>query len=251
MEMTFRCLALRSIADPHAVVLSAEVMPYSLVIFDLDGTLADSLPWFLSNVNDVAERFGFRRIADEDVESLRHADSLEILARLEVPTWKLPIIARHMRRLKTQHMADIPLFPGVETMLRALADGGLRLALVSSDSEANARQQLGEAAALFSPFDCGASLFGKAAKFRRVVRRAGLSPAQAIAIGDEVRDIEAARAAGIACGAVSWGFAAPNALRALAPDLMFERMDDIARDLLAQFTAISPPRQSALDHRKA
>ena len=43
-------------------------MPYSLVIFDLDGTLADSFPWFLRNVNDVADRFGFRRIADGDVE---------------------------------------------------------------------------------------------------------------------------------------------------------------------------------------
>jgi phosphoglycolate phosphatase len=232
-------------------VLSAEVMPYSLVIFDLDGTLADSFPWFLRNVNDVADRFGFRRVADGDVEPLRHAGSREVLARLEVPLWKLPIIARHMRRLKTQHMADIPLFPGAEAMLRALADSGLRLALVSSDSEANARRQLGEISALFSHFDCGASLFGKAAKFRRVLKRAAVSAAETIAIGDEVRDIEAARGAGIACGAVSWGFAAPNALQALAPDRMFERVDDIARDLLAQFTPISPPRQSDLDHRKA
>jgi phosphoglycolate phosphatase len=116
-------------------------------------------------------------------------------------------------------------------MLRALADGGVRLALVSSDSEANARRQLGEAAALFSDFDCGAAIFGKAAKFRRVVKRASLAPAQVIAIGDEVRDIEAARAAGIACGAVSWGYAAPAKLRALGPDLMFERMEDIASSL--------------------
>ena len=48
-------------------------MPYSLVIFDLDGTLADSLPWFRRNVNDVADLFGFSRIADDDVQSLRHA----------------------------------------------------------------------------------------------------------------------------------------------------------------------------------
>jgi phosphoglycolate phosphatase len=206
-------------------------MPCSLVIFDLDGTLADSFPWFLRNVNGVADRFGFRRIADDDVESLRHAGSREIIKRLEVPVWKLPMIARHMRRMKAAHLADIPLFPGAEAMLRSLRDGGLTLALVSSDHKANAGRQLGEAATLFSYFDCGASLFGKATKFRRVVKRAGLTPAQAISIGDEVRDIEAARAAGIACGAVMWGYAAPKALRTLKPDMVFERMEDIAARL--------------------
>ena len=208
-------------------------MPYSLAIFDLDGTLADSFPWFRRHINDVADRFGFRRIADDDIERLRHAGSREILGHLDVPLWKLPSIARHMRRLKAAHIGDIGLFPGAEAMLRSLREGGCMLALVSSDSEANARRQLGEAAALFSHYDCGASLFGKATKFRRVVRRAGFTPTQAISVGDEVRDIEAARTAGIACAAVTWGFAARNALRAHAPELTFERMEDIAPILLA------------------
>jgi phosphoglycolate phosphatase len=207
-------------------------MPYSLVIFDLDGTLTDSFPWFQRNVNDVADRFGFRRVAEEDVEALRHASAREILDRLEVPLWKLPFIARHMRRLKTEQAADIPLFDGVDQMLYALAAKGIPLALVSSDSEDNAREKLGTSAALFSHFECAASIFGKPAKFRRVLKRAGVSTTQAIAIGDETRDIEAARAAGIACGAVTWGYAAPNALRALQPDLVFERMEDIAATLI-------------------
>lgn len=205
--------------------------PYSLAIFDLDGTLADSFPWFLRTINDIADHFGFRRVRDEDVEELRHASTREILSRLEVPLWKLPAIARHARRLKAEAAADISLFAGVEAMLRTLAEHGVQLALVTSDSEANAREKLGEAAALFSHFDCSASLFGKPAKFRGVVRRAGVEPAKVIAIGDEVRDIEAARAVGVACGAVCWGYAAPTALRARAPDYMFERMDEIVHAL--------------------
>jgi phosphoglycolate phosphatase len=208
-------------------------MRYSLVILDLDGTLADSFPWFQRHVNGVADRFGFRRVAERDVEALRGAGTREILDRLEVPLWKLPMIAQHMRRLKTEHIGDIALFDGADAMLRALAKAGLRLALVSSDHEANARSLLGDAAALFSDFDCGASIFGKAAKFRRVVERAAIDPAQAISIGDEIRDIEAARAAGISCGAVTWGYAAPDALRARQPDLVFERMEDIRRGLIA------------------
>ncbi|MBK3663228.1 HAD-IA family hydrolase [Bradyrhizobium diazoefficiens] len=216
-------------------------MPHSLAIFDLDGTLVDSFPWFLRTINDVADRFGFRGVRDEDVEGLRHASTREILSRLEVPVWKLPAIARHARRLKGEAAAEISLFAGAEAMLRTLTEGGVQLALVTSDSEANAREKLGDAAALFAHFDCAASVFGKPAKFRRVVRRAGVDRSRVISIGDEVRDIEAARAVGIACGAVCWGYAAPAALRARGPDLVFERIDDIAPALLTRAADVRGP----------
>jgi phosphoglycolate phosphatase len=207
-------------------------MPYSLVIFDLDGTLADSFPWFKRHLNTVARRYRFRAVDEADIETLRHASTREILDYLEVRWWKIPLIARHMRKLKTAHAASIPLFDGVETMLTTLATSGIRLALVSSDTEANAREKLGPSAALFSDFDCSASIFGKARKFRRVVERAGVDPQETIAIGDETRDIEAARVAGIACGAVTWGYAAQQALRDREPNLVFERMEEIAAALI-------------------
>jgi phosphoglycolate phosphatase len=208
-------------------------MSYRLVIFDLDGTLSDSFPWFRRNLNQVADTFGFRRVAADEIEPLRRAGTREILAALEVPLWKLPRIARHMRRMKAAHIADIPLFAGVETMLRQLNESGIRLALVTSDQEENARAALRESAALFSDLACGAAIFGKATKFRGVLKRAGVAPAEALAIGDEVRDIEAARAAGIACAAVTWGYAAPEALRTMEPDMVFERVEEIATRLLA------------------
>ena len=204
-------------------------MRYPLVIFDLDGTLADSFPWFLRVVNGVADKFRFKPIEPGDVESLRHAGSREILKRLDVPFWKLPAIATHARALKRAQLELIPLFPGADAMLRSLSGAGLTLALVSSDNEENARRQLGASAAHFAHFACGASLFGKAARFKSIVRRAGAAPARTIAIGDEVRDIEAARAAGIGCAAVAWGYAAPEALAAHAPDMMFREMKDIER----------------------
>ncbi len=207
-------------------------MRYSLVIFDLDGTLADSFPWFLNNVNAVADRFGFRPIAADDIELLRRAGSREILQRQYVPLWKLPLIARHMRRLKAAHLDDIPLFPGVDRLLQTLAVKGIATAMVSSDSEDNVRRALGPSnAQAIAHYACGASMFGKAGKFRRVLKMAGVAPAQALCIGDEIRDLEAARKAGIAFGAVSWGYASPEALQACAPDEMFSSMDDIVRCL--------------------
>ena len=212
-------------------------MPYRLVIFDLDGTLVDSFPWFLSVVNGVARDYGFRPVAPGEIEALRHAGTRDILRRLEVPLWRLPAIARHMRGLKRARREALPLFPGVPAMLQALHDAGVMLALVSSDAEDNARRQLGASAALFAHFACGASIFGKTAKFRSVLRRTRVAPDRVIAIGDEVRDIEAARATGIRCAAVTWGYAARGALVAMRPDVVLESVNDIAVQLTPRATA--------------
>jgi phosphoglycolate phosphatase len=209
-------------------------MPYSLAIFDLDGTLADSLPWFRQVLNEVAREFDFRPLTPDEIEQMRRSSSRDILKRLDVPLWKVPRIATHMRAMKRQALRDIPLFAGVPDMLRTLAQDGIRLALVSSDNEANTRLQLGDSARLISDYACGASLFGKAAKFKRVVKRAGVAPSQAIAIGDEMRDLEAARAAGIAFGGVAWGYAEPEALRTLGPEEWFDAVADIPRKLAAK-----------------
>jgi phosphoglycolate phosphatase len=202
-------------------------MPYRLAIFDLDGTLSDSFPWFLSVVNAFADKHGFRRIESHEIEMLRGQSTREIIKSLEVPYWKLPAIGADMRRLKAQHMHEIPLFPGVPAMLRDLSAKGVRLAVVSSDDAANARAALGEHAALIRHYACGASLFGKAAKYKRVLKEAGVCAREAISIGDEVRDAEAAAKAGIAFGAVSWGYARVEALRQHGPVTVFDRVEAI------------------------
>ena len=81
---------------------------YKLAIFDLDGTLSDSLPWFRLVVNSIADKHRFRRIEDGDVEMLRGKSSREIIAYLEVPFWRMPLIAADMRRLKSQNIDRHP-----------------------------------------------------------------------------------------------------------------------------------------------
>ena len=201
-------------------------MRYKLVIFDSDGTLTDSFPWFARILNSVADKYGFRRVEPDRIDSIRDLNARDLIEHLGVPRWKVPLIARHMRKLKVT--APIGLFDGVDRMLHGLSAGGITLAVVSSDNEDNIRQTLGpELAALIAHYGCGASLFGKAAKFKSVLRRSGCNAADTITIGDELRDLEAARSAGIAFGAVTWGYTRPEALQAHAPDEMFNSVGEI------------------------
>jgi len=202
---------------------------YRLFIFDFDGTLADSFPWFIQVVNQVADRYRFKRIEEHEIEMLRGFSARQMVEHLGVSRWKMPLIVRHMRRLKGEHVHRIPLFDGVDGLLRTLSDRGATLALVTSNSYENVARILGpENAGLFRHVECGASLFGKRARFRKVLQRSGIPRDEALCVGDEIRDLEAARSAGIPFGAVTWGYTREDSLRALAPAEVFTTLDEIA-----------------------
>jgi phosphoglycolate phosphatase len=201
---------------------------YRLVIFDFDGTLADTFPWFLGVMNELADRHRFRRIQEHEVEGLRSYGSRELMRHLRVAWWKLPLIQRDARRMKARDLHTISLFPGVDGTLRGLSEAGVRIAIVSSNAEANVRGVLGaENAARVRHFECGVSIFGKGASFRRVLKRFGVPPREALCVGDEIRDLEAAHAAGIPFGAVAWGYTAPAALAARGAEERFATMGEI------------------------
>ncbi len=207
-------------------------MPYRLALFDFDGTLADSFPWFLGVVNRLADEHGFRRIGEHELETLRGQSARQVMGALGVSAWKLPRIAHQMRREMATDIGRITLFPGVDQVLRGLAGRGIKLAVVTSNSLDNVRRVLGpESSELIRHWACGASMFGKRPKLRAVLRDSGVPAGEAIAIGDEIRDLEAARAAGIAFGAVSWGYTSPEALRAQGPEEVFASPEEILRRL--------------------
>jgi phosphoglycolate phosphatase len=209
-------------------------MRYPLVIFDFDGTLADSFPWVLKTVDEVADRFKFRRVRAGEMEELRRCDAREVMRRLGVPRWKVPMIARYVRTRMAQDVDQIAMFPGAGEMIDQLADAGLRLAVVSANSEATIRTVLGPHARHISAIAGGVSLFGKRGKLLRMSRLTGVEPRLAMVIGDELRDLNAAKAARMAFGAVSWGLTRPEALAVGQPTALFHQMSDIPKALLGE-----------------
>ena len=203
-------------------------MKYDIAAFDFDGTLADTMPWFNSILNTVADKYGFRKIDAAERDQLRHRDAAEILKFLGIPLWKLPAIMAHVRTLMQEIDPSVHMFDGIPDALARLKAAGVRLAVVSSNSLENVRPVLGpDTAALFDDYECGTDLFGKAAKIERLLKRHDTAPERFLLVGDEMRDIDAARKAGVRVGSVAWGYNHVDALRERGPDELIMQVADL------------------------
>ena len=203
-------------------------MRYRLFIFDFDGTLADSAPWMGVALHRAAAKLGFRQLSAEEMEALRGRDSRAVFQSLCVPPERLPELVTIIRELARDEL-NAPLFPGIADMLRSLHAASARIAVVTSNSEPPVRRALGpELEALISDFNCDAPMFGKAAKFAETMARVGVGAAETLSVGDETRDIDAARELGVATCAVPWGYATLDVLQALKPDHVIASAAEIA-----------------------
>jgi phosphoglycolate phosphatase len=204
-------------------------MRYRLAIFDFDGTLADSFGFFLGVYNRIADEYGFARIDEARVDELRHFSAREMMRHIGLPAWKLPAVSQRFIAVMRANAAQVRPFDGVDAALGALAAKGVQLAVVSSNAEDNVATVLGPALMRhFAQLDCGMSIFGKAARLRKVVRASGIPAAEAIYIGDQLTDLEAARKAAVAFGAVAWGYVPLTTLRAHRPDRIFHSVAELA-----------------------
>jgi phosphoglycolate phosphatase len=206
-------------------------MRYRLVLWDFDGTLADTLASSLRLYNELAERHGFHPVTDP--HAARGLTPFEFLRRHGIPLAKAPALVRAMRLAHRGQMASTRLFPGIRPVVEAIVRGGGRAGILSSNSRENILGclQANEAEGLFDPMVGYSRLLGKARPIRRVLRAAGLAGREVLYVGDEVRDIEAARTAGVAVAAVTWGFNARELLARHAPDHLIDEPRQLLRVL--------------------
>ncbi|HEY5800351.1 MAG TPA: HAD hydrolase-like protein [Burkholderiaceae bacterium] len=203
-------------------------MNIRLAIFDFDGTLADTFPFFVSVHNTLAERYQFRSIGHEEIDALRHHGAREVMRQVGLPRWKFPFVARAFMKLMKAEQSGIALFDGVEAALAELAASGTVLAVVSANSYDNIVRILGpQAAAHFRYFECGVSMFGKTRRLKRVLKLSGVAAHEAMYIGDQKTDLEAAHDAGMAFGAVAWGYAHLVSMRKLGVEREFHTVAEL------------------------
>jgi phosphoglycolate phosphatase len=205
-------------------------MTLKLAIFDFDGTLADSYAICRESIHVLAKRHGFRQVQWDEEHTLRGMSASEVLRALHLPLWKVPAVAADMRNILQQRVHEIRPFPGVIDTLHALLDRRIHLALATSNTQHNVSAVLGDALInRFVTIECGTRLFGKSHRLRRVLKQTRTPPTEAMYVGDELRDAQAAHDVGMMFGAVAWGYTTVEALSRAKPNRLFW----VPQDMLA------------------
>ncbi len=196
-----------------------------MVAFDFDGTLADTAARSADILRRLAPELGLR--VPDDWGALRNLPTRELLRTLGVRFWQVPRLVQRFRDEAALGAESVALFPGVAEVLAELAGAGRELAVVSSNRAETIRATLGASGveAHFARIIGSRRLGGKARALRRLARRGsgGL-----VYIGDELRDIAAARRAGVGAVAVAWGYHSADLLATARPDFVAATPHELA-----------------------
>lgn len=206
-----------------------------LTIFDFDGTIADTFEAALRIYHELAEENGFRQIQPGELAELRELRAKEVFKRLGIPKLRVPSLLLTGRSRLRADLTTIALNPGMGEVLLALKKRGDRLGILTSNSAENVRlfldsHGLGE---VFEFISSTSKLSGKHKHLRAISKTFSVPAGEIFYVGDEIRDIVAAKKAGNRTIAVAWGFNTPHALEKEEPDHLISDASELL-DLLGR-----------------
>ncbi len=198
-------------------------MPRRTFIFDFDGTIADSLPEIIALYNRFAPQLGGRPIEPGDEERLRGKTTRGIMRDLGIPFRRLPFLLVKGRSLLHANIDSLGVVPAMREVLVELHRRGDRLMILTSNSLENVEAFLHRHDLLiFEDIRSADGLLGKHRILRGMLRLHRLEPATTLYMGDELRDVIAAKKIGIVSVAVTWGLNSRSALERKKPDVIVD-----------------------------
>ena len=204
------------------------------IVFDLDGTLVDSLPDIVASFRWAFSEVGLQTPSEEAVRAGVGLPLEAMFARF-APGDAVAALAAAYRRHYPQHCADRTRpFPGVPELLAALRANGYATAVATTKRSAMALH-LVEAMGLTSAIDHVQGTDGFAHKPAPDVVQRALAALQAEGrwmVGDTTHDVGAGKAAGLRTYAVTWGTHDAATLRAAAPDVLADDLQGLVPILL-------------------
>ena len=206
----------------HNIKLAQNIfMKYKTIIFDFDGTIADTLPQIIKIAMKDTNMYTKTDISTIDINELKDMTITQVFKKFNISIFKIPFIVNKIRNELTKYVDEIKIFPKMKETLEQLKEKDITLGIISSNNEQNIRKfLLNNAIDDFSFIHCEMNIFGKAPVISHAIKKYSLDKKTTLYIGDEVRDIEACRKAGLDIAAVTWGFNSEKVLKKYDPQFL-------------------------------
>ncbi|NMO96321.1 HAD-IA family hydrolase [Paenibacillus lemnae] len=212
---------------------------YKVMVVDFNGTLAESKYAVIQLMNGLADKYGYQKIRDEDVERMASMPIRERLKFMKCPMYKLPWLMRDVKQGYKEAAITLNLVPGTAQVLAAAKESGLTLGVLSSNSEENIRGFF-DNHHIHEYFDfvyTAKSIFGKDKALKRLIRQHGYAAHEILYVGDELRDAVACQKAGVDCALVTWGYDTEELLRQGQPRYMVRTPQELQDLMLMKKTS--------------
>ena len=197
-------------------------MSAKVILFDFDGTIADTYEAVADITNQLSTEFGYKALDTEEQSLLKNLSSREIFKLSEISIFKLPFLVRRVRSELSKEIGELLPIEGLTQILLELKKQGYILGVVTSNIKENVDIffKSNNLSYLFNYVYSCTSIFGKHRIINQVIREHQLNRSDVIYVGDETRDIRSARKSNVGIVAVSWGFNSEIALKEFQPDYL-------------------------------
>lgn len=222
-------------------------MTSKLVLFDFDGTIADTYQAIADITNHLSSEFGYKPVEPEELLLLKNLSSREVIKKTEISLFKIPFLVKRVRNELSKEIANLKPIKGVEQVLDRLKARGYSLGIVTSNDKHNVEIFLAKNNLdfLFDFIYSSTSIFGKHRVIDRIVKQNRLSRDKIVYVGDETRDIRSARKSRVNIVAVSWGFNSAEILADFQPDFLVNHPQELAASIAACYR--SKPKQFSVE----
>lgn len=199
------------------------------LLFDFDGTLVDSFHCVVQKTILLADEFKIRKIQDHEIEHLRDLTSKELIQFLKVPIYKIPKLIQQLRKNIHDEIPTLPPIANIFSLLEKLHDNRFSLGILTSNSVDNVSLWLDkhEMRHFFDFIHMESNYFSKNKLIKKTLKSYKIDKTQAFYIGDETRDIDAAKENDIKSIAVTWGYNSEKTLLKHQPSLIVNKPEDI------------------------
>lgn len=199
------------------------------LIFDFDGTIADTLELLVKIYNQVAPKFGCLLVDIKDKEELKKLKAQEILKRYKIKFFKIPFLLVKIKKDFKKRIFEVEMFKKMGLVLRELKSRGFDLYILSSNSKENIEIFLenNDLLNIFTSINSSSNVFGKDRSLKKLLTENKLNKEACVYIGDETRDIEAMKKVVLPIISVTWGFNSKEALLKLNPDKIIDTPEEL------------------------